>query len=449
MRCFWILILINEYFNTPLIQYLIVCPKYKGKRLQKLVFIIVSFALYSTSIFAVDATLKIEKDVEQRARIAVVDGSAAQDPRIFNMLLSDLKISGHFLADKTHHVGDVSSNFILPALKNSEYVLKYTLTQSNGSKFLIRLFKASDGKEIFKKSYAIPGKAKVPFLIHKGISDVNKVLKYPDISWINRYIVFTTYTTPGRSEIRLADYTFNYQKAIVKGGLNLFPKWANEKQRSLYYTSYNGALPTLYKLDIYTGAKSKVISSEGMLVCSDVSADGSKLLLTMAPEGQADIYELNLAARSKTRVTKFKGIDVNGRYADNEQKVIFVSNRLGYANVFKKSLNSAATSQVVYHGRNNNACDAIGDSIVYASRESNNAFGKNTFNIYLSSASSGSTRPITTTGSNQFPRFSGDGSVVLFLKQQGNRTSVGYTNLESFQSLLFPYNGNKIQSIDW
>jgi len=231
--------------------------------------------------------------------------------------------------------------------------------------------------------------------------------------------------------------------------LNLFPKWANSKQRSLYYTSYSGVLPTLYKLDIYSGAKSKVISSEGMLICSDVSKDGSKLLLTMAPHGQADIYELNVATNSKKRVTKFKGIDVSGRYADNEQRVIFVSNRLGYANVFKKSLVSTATSQVVYHGRNNNACDASGNKIVYASKESHNAFGQNKFNIYLSSTTSGSTRPITTTGSNQFPRFSGDGSVILFLKQQGNRTSVGYTNLASFQSLLFPYNGNKIQSIDW
>ncbi len=417
--------------------------------MQKLLVILISLALYTLTASAVDATLKIEKDVEQRTRIAIVDGSAMQDQRIFNMFLSDFKVSGHFLADKAHNKGDIASSFLLPNIKNSEYVLKYALTQKNGSKLLIRLFKTSDASQVFKKSYAIPSKAKVPFLIHKAVSDVNKVLKYPDISWINRYVVYSTYTTPGLSEIRLADYTFNYRKTIIKGGLNLFPKWANEKQRHLYYTSYNGTVPTLYKLDIYTGSKNKIISSEGMLVCSDVSRDGSKILLTMAPYGQADIYELNVATGTKIRVTKFKGIDVNGRYTDNEQRVLFVSNRLGYANVFKKSLRSAATSQVVYHGRNNNACDASGDKIVYASRESNNAFGRNTFNIYLSSASSGDTRPITTTGSNQFPRFSRDGAVVLFLKQRGNRTSVGYTNLASFQSLLFPYNGNKIQSIDW
>ena len=185
------------------------------------------------------------------------------------------------------------------------------------------------------------------------------------------------------------------------------------------------------------------------MVCSDVSRDGSKLLLTMAPNGQADIYELNLATNAKTRVTRFNGIDVNGKYVDNESAMVFVSNRLGYANVFKKAIHSSAVSQVVYHGRNNNACDAYGDKIVYSSRESRNAFGSNTFNLYLTSSHGSATRPLTTTGTNQFPRFSSDGSVVLFIKHTASGSSIGYINLASSQSLLFPLSGRKIQSIDW
>ena len=405
--------------------------------------------LLSINLFAVDATLKIETDVEQRSRIALVDGSVVPNDKIFKILLSDLKISGHFLADTTRHEGDITSNFIEPALKSKEYVLKYALSQSRGTKLVIRLLKASDGTQVFKKSYAIPTTSKMPFLAHKAISDINNVLKYPDISWINRYVVFSRYTTPKNSEILLADYTFNYQKVIIRGGLNLFPKWADKNQKSFYYTSYKDLLPTLYKLNIYSGAKKKIISSEGMMVCSDVSKNGSKLLLTMAPHGQADIYELNLGTNAKTRVTKFNGIDVNGKYVDDESRMVFVSNRLGYANVFKKSIHSSAVSQVVYHGRNNNAVDAYGDKIVYSSRESKNAFGSNTFNLYLTSSHGSGTRPLTTTGANQFPRFSQDGSVILFIKHRGNGSSIGYTNLTSQQSLLFPLGGRKIQSIDW
>jgi TolB protein len=403
----------------------------------------------SLNLFAVDATLRIEKDVEHRSRIALEDASPSVNEKFFKILLSDLKISGHFLADSKHHIGDLDSDFIAPALKSKEYVLRYALTQSSGTKLVIRLLKASDGTQLFKKSYSIPTTSKAPFLAHKAVYDINKVLKYPDISWINRYVVFSRYTTPRQSEIILADYTFNYKKVVIRGGLNLFPKWADANQKSFYYTSYAGVIPTLYKLNIYSGSKQKIISSEGMLVCSDVNKNGTKLLLTMAPQGQADIYEVSSSGGSKKRITSFNGIDVSGKYVDNESRIVFVSNRLGYANIFKKSINGSGVSQVVHHGRNNNAVDAHGSKIVYSSRESQNSFGNNTFNLYLTSSSGSGTRPLTTTGTNQFPRFSTDGSVIQYIKHRGSGSSIGYTNLTSQQSLLFPLGGRKIQSIDW
>jgi TolB protein len=407
------------------------------------------FFILVLNLWGVDATLTIEKDVEQRAKIALEDGSVLPNDQLFNLLLSDLKISGHFLVDETPYRGTLEGTVIDPALKAQEYVLKYAMDQTSGTKLSVRLLKASDGTQLFKKSYAISSKAKMPFLVHKAVFDVNQALKYPSIDWINRYVVFSRYTTPRHSEIVLADYTFTYQKPIIRGGLNLFPKWADSRQRSFYYTSLRGMVPTLYRLNIYTGAKSKVASSEGMMVCSDVSDDGKKILLTMAPEGQPDIYEMNLVNGTKTRVTRFNGIDVNGKYVDDESRIVFVSNRLGYANIFKKDIHGSAVSQVVYHGRNNNAVDAYRNRVVYASRESSSAFGHNTFNIYLTATDDTSTRPLTTTGSNQFPGFSSDGNVVQYIKQTGNGSSVGYINLQSKQSLLFPFNGRKIQAIDW
>ncbi|HFQ61107.1 MAG TPA: Tol-Pal system protein TolB [Epsilonproteobacteria bacterium] len=410
---------------------------------------ILLFILVSLNLYAADATLKIQKDVEQRSRIALVDASPVVNNTFFKILLSDFKISGHFLADTTHHIGDVNSNYLLPVLKSKEYVLKFALSQQTGTKLIVRLLKASDSTEVFRKRYAIPTKNKMPFLAHKAVSDINNVLNYADISWINRYVIFSRYTTPRHSEILLADYTFNYKKVIIKGGLNLFPKWADPEQKSFYYSAYSGLMPVLYKINIYTGVKHKVAMSEGMLVCSDVSKDGSKLLLTMAPHGQADIYELDLGTQIKTRITTFNGIDVNGKYIDDESRIVFVSNRLGYANIFKKSIHSAAVSQVVYHGHNNNAVDAYKNKIVYSSRESKNSFGANTFNLYLTSSTGTGTRPLTTTGANQFPRFSTDGSVIQFIKHRGRGSSIGYINLKSHQSLLFPLSGRKIQSIDW
>ena len=408
--------------------------------------------LLSINIFAVDATLKIRKDTQLRAKISLVDSSQgvsrALSDKFFSILLSDLKISGHFIGDKNHYRESTLSSTVASNLKSKDYILKYRLSQGSGVKVDIILLSARDGHVVTKKDYRISSTSKYPFLAHKVISYINSTLKYTDISWINRYVVFSRYTTAKRSEIVLADYTMNFKKTVIRGGLNLFPKWADKNQRSFYYTSFSGTLPTLYRLNIYNGSKSRITSSQGMLVCSDVSSSGSRILVTMAPNAQPDIYEMSAGGGSARRVTKFSGIDVSGKYINGDSAIAFVSNRMGYPNIYKKSISGSAVSQVVFRGRNNNAVDTHKDKIVYSSRESHKRYGQNRFNLYLTSTTSSGTRPLTSSGVNQFPRFSIDGSTILYIKQYQNRSSIGYINLLSNQNLLFPL-GEKVQSIDW
>ena len=59
-----------------------------------------------------------------------------------------------------------------------------------------------------------------------------------------------------------------------------------------------------------------------MIVASDVSRDGTKLLLTMAPNDQSDIYLYDIFTKNLKRITTFSGIDVNGNFVDNDTKVV-------------------------------------------------------------------------------------------------------------------------------
>jgi len=410
-------------------------------------YFIVTF-LFSLLLFGADAKLTIEKNADNRTKIALIDGSQGVSEtlsqKFFQILLADLKISGHFLADTTHHKGDFQSNMFPPSIGNKEYVFKYALSQQGGLNLVVSLVNVTSGNSIFQKSYTMTTQDKYPFLAHKAISDMNAALNFPDISWINRYLLFSRYVGSKQSEILLADYTLTYSKVIISGGLNLFPKWADNEQRSFYYTSFSGRVPTLYRLNIYTGAKDMMATSEGMLVCSDINKNGTKALLTMAPNGQPDIYELDVTTKQTRRLTDFGGIDVGGRYVDDDSSIVFVSNRLGYPNIFRQSLFGSGLTQVVHHGRNNNQVDAYGDKIVYASRESSRSF-----NLYLANLNGSQAYPLTSTGENQFPRFSSNGKVVLFVKQQGSGSAIGYINLETKQSEHFSLGGKKVQSIDW
>ena len=306
----------------------------------------------------------------------------------------------------------------------------------------------SSSKKLYSKSYDISRAGRFAFLAHSIVVDLNNYFNLPKVDWMKRYIIFSKYTTSGNSAIVIADYTLTFQKTVVSGGLNIFPKWANETQSAFYYTSYSGPKPTLYKVDVSSGSKSRVVSSSGMLVCSDVSQDGSKLLLTMAPNDQADIYLYDVYSGSKTRLTTYNGIDVGANFVDGGARIVFISNRLGYPNVFSKPLHGGKVSQMVYHGKNNSSCSTYGKYIVYSSRETNYA-GNNTFNIYLISTRTDSIRKLTNSGKNMYPRFGTYGETVIFIKHMGSRSAIGVLRLNANRSFLFPLSIGKIQSIDW
>ncbi len=403
---------------------------------------IMVLSLMVSLLGAYDSTIEIVKKIQKKQSISVVDSSNSSflnKSKLLNLIVGDLKVTTNF------NVKDGISNN--PANISEKLALICDFKQ-NGSGISANITVKNSSKKLYSKSYNISRNNRFAFLAHSIVVDLNNYLNLPKVDWMKRYIIFSKYTTSGNSSIVIADYTLTFQKTVVSGGLNIFPKWANKSQSAFYYTSYNGAEPTLYKVDVSSGSKSRIASSSGMIVCSDVSSDGSKLLLTMAPNDQADIYLYDVYSGSKTRLTTYNGIDVGGNFVDAGARIVFISNRLGYPNVFSKPLHGGKVSQMVYHGRNNSSCSTYGKYIVYSSRETNYA-GNNTFNIYLISTRTDSIRKLTNSGKNMYPRFGTYGETVIFIKHMGSRSAIGVLRLNANRSFLFPLSIGKIQSIDW
>ena len=415
--------------------------------------------LLNLVLFGYDATIDIVKKGDKPPKILVQDATSEQfenkyiEKKIFKLLVADLKISANFIVDdryiKSSYDGDFKENFQSDLMPN--LIARYKLeNQDDHLVGYIKLINAKNATTMYEGVYKISNKTRYPFLAHKMAIDINNKLGLPSIDWMKRVVVFAKYTGRRESDIVISDYTLTYQKTIVTGGLNIFPKWANKEQSAFYYSSYNNTIPTLYRVDLIKGKRVKIVSSRGMLVCSDVSKDGTKLILTMAPNDQPDIYLYNLSSKEKKRLTKFRGIDVSGNFIDNETRVAFVSDRLGYPNIFAKNLDiNAPVEQLVYQGRNNNSFSAYDNYIVFSRREGDSEFGKNSFNLYLISTKTEYIRQLTATGKNYFPRFANSGETIMFIKNYQRQSAIGIVRLYSNKSFLFPLKVGKIQSLDW
>lgn len=398
-----------------------------------------------------DATLEVVKTVEGLAPLAIEDASPQSNEvsqRFAQMLAADMNVVSLFSVDESYALNSFDS--ISPAAnhKNAQYILRYRLNSdgAGGIKADIKLLQ--NGRELFLKNYVLKQSEMAVFLSHTIAYDINAKLGGTPIDWIKRKVLFVRLTSPKHSEIVAADYTLSYQRVIVTGGMYGFAKWANREQTDLYYTSLSDFKPTIYKMNLLSGKKEKIISSDGMAVCSDVSEDSKRLLLTIAPNGQPDIYLYDLMSGGKTRITDYSGIDVNGQFM-GDGSIAFVSNRLGYPNVFSMQPGSSAVSQLVYQGKSNSSLSAYKNFLVYKARENSATYSGNTFNLHLLSINSGNIRRLTASGENDFPRFSPDGEAILYIKQEGARSSVGVIRFGLNKSFIFPLKIGRIQSIDW
>lgn len=407
------------------------------------------------NLFSADATIEVIKKVDKLPSISVEDASINYQDKLtkkfFKVLVSDLSVLASFNVYDNYATNDFDADEVDMNNTKRDYVLRYRLRQDDNGHLNCdyKLISAAEGDVVRQKNFRIKKENLYVFLIHNIATDINDFIGAQSVSWMKSYVLISRLTAPNQSEIVISDYTLTYQHVIVKGGLNVFPHWADPEQTSFYYTVLDGAKPTLYKMDRRTGQSEKILSSDGMMVCSDVSKDGSKLLVTMAPEGQPDVYLYEVATKKLERLTRYSGIDVSGQFLENENEVAFVSNRLGYPNVFSKKIGSRGVQQMVYYGKSNVALAAHKNYVVYKSRESSNEFSHNTFNLHLISTRSDFIRRLTATGINEFPRFSEHGDSIIFIKNYKSESSVGIIRLKQNKSFLFPLKIGKIQSIDW
>ncbi|MDY3200313.1 MAG: Tol-Pal system protein TolB [Arcobacter sp.] len=420
------------------------------------IFLLIS--LIFSSVFAeVDANLEIIKKANSVPKVLVSVATDAMEVETLNKikksLSDDLNVSGHFEIASVNSQTAYDSLPDILALSNQGVGLYLNLSakkEASGDYTLMtKLYDINARALILEKNFTTSQEDRYVFLAHKAAISINDFFKAPSIAWMDKFVVFSTYRGAGKADIMIGDYTLTYKKTVVTGGLNIFPKWADKEQKTIYYTTYNYKKPTLVKLNIYNRGKEIIMDSDGMIACSDVNKDGTKLLITASPTGQPDIFLYETRTKKKTQISRFSGIDVGGQFIENDSRIVFVSDRLGNPNIFAQGINSTAVERLVYHSNNNSSATAHENNIVYSSKDSDNELGGKSFNLYLISTKTDSLKRLTSSGVNQFPKFSNDGETLLFIKTFEGVSSVGIIRLDYSKSFLFPLSTGRIQSIDW
>lgn len=397
-------------------------------------------------LFGSDARLEIIKGQKKLPLVIVNLPSLEWEKKIALLLSKDLEISGNFSVQTRDKKRESNPDYLFYQAKKAD--LFAFVSQEKDGGFVLELFDVNAKQRVLQTKIKPPSLKHYPFVAHKMANQINQYLKAPSIEWMEEKVILSELIGASRSKIVVADYTLTYKEDMIDDGLNIFPKWADQKKESFFFTKYLDR-PTILKYSIKTKKFEKIISSQGMAIVSDVDLDYKRILLSMAPIAQADVYLYHLESKELNRLTNYPGIDVGANFLEDKKKIIFISDRLGYPNVFSMDEKGGKVEQIVFHGRNNSSVTSNGKSIVYSSREEKNEFGTSTFNLYIIGLDGSSIRRLTLNGANQMPRFSRDKENVMFLKNTDSQSALGIIRLRYNKTHLFPVRGMRIQSFDW
>ncbi|MBN2782327.1 MAG: hypothetical protein JXQ66_03705, partial [Campylobacterales bacterium] len=193
---------------------------------------IVSFFMLVALSFA-DATIEVIKKADVLPTIAIEDSSKEYSEtykvKFFKSLIADLNVISLFNVDRHHRFSDYDSNTVLLDNRNMDYVLKYNLSSGDGNSLYVKVKLLYKDAEVFSKNYKIGRDDIYMFISHSIAYDINEFMGAPSVEWMKRKVIFSRIVSPRKSEIVIADYTLAYQHVVVKGGFNVFPKWADKK----------------------------------------------------------------------------------------------------------------------------------------------------------------------------------------------------------------------------
>lgn len=257
--------------------------------------------LLIVKLFSSDATMIVSNEILSLPKLKIVDKTTSTDRMLkdnfYSVLKSDFMVSAAY---------DVSDN-------EYDFIFEYNLFKENNLIALNGVMKDKSGKIVYSKKMSNNENSYV-FLAHNYIVDFAQTMGFDDLSWMKQKVVFSQKVNPKKSNIIISDYTLSDRKIVISNGLNIFPKWCDNTQTSFYYSDYTTDDIVLYKYNLLTGEKVKILNGKGMLVVTDVNKDGSKIVVTMAPNDQPDIYIYDVSSKKTKKVTNYHGIDVSGKF---------------------------------------------------------------------------------------------------------------------------------------
>jgi TolB protein len=199
------------------------------------------------------------------------------------------------------------------------------------------------------------------------------------------------------------------------------PAWSADGQW-LAYVSFENRVAAVFVQQLRSGERRQVSARAGVNGAPAWSPDGRRLALTLSGSGgNLDIFVLDLATQTLTRITDDPAIDTEPAWSPDGASLYFTSDRSGGPQIYRTDVAAHQRVQRITFGSSYNARprpSPDGRSLALVSREGSD------YRIAVQDLASGNVRVLTHGSLDESPSFAPNGMSLIYAGRVGSAATL-------------------------
>jgi TolB protein len=353
---------------------------------------------------ATDLTITKTGAAKSSIDLSGMKPGGGEPPAVFMRTLeNDLKLSGWFV--------------IAPAGRGS--IVVEGTCDASGSRLTARCSVRSAGAALTYLSETFPGDADKARRLAHTVADaiVLAVRKVPGIASTRIAMIGRG---RGGKDVFLCDADGGALTQITQdGSACLAPIWEPDAT-ALIYTSLRSGYPDIYRIDLVSNRRTRIVAFPGLNLGGDVSPSGRELALTLSKDGNPELYVMGVGGGSMTRITRTpRAAEASPSWSPDGSRIVFVSDQAGSPQLYIMSAQGGSPRRITFRGSENVAPDWGPDGrIAYVTRRGN-------YQVCVMDASGGDGEPLTQDAADhEDPSWAPDSRHIAYTKTSGYRPQV-------------------------
>ncbi|MFV0422005.1 translocation protein TolB [Oleidesulfovibrio sp.] len=356
---------------------------------------------------------------------------AADLDKLVRHNLSFLPFLG-FVDGKTIIGGNTPASYKSPGIDFKRYLLAGTdllivagwpkVDSGKDARVEMRVYETGQGSMMLGKAYYVSSKELLPAVADKFCSDFMKMLTGRGDFFLST-LAFISQSKNGQKDVWSVRPTGRdlRQLTAVKG-IALSPSWSPDGR----YVIFSHIGERAHALGVWDriNNRTQLIRFPGNTVIGPSFLPDNTVAVSLAVNGNSDIFLLNHIFKKQKTLEQSWGIDVSPSLDASGKKMAFVSSRMGNPHVFLKDLETNTLKRISRDGKYNTSPDISPDGtlIVYSRRTDAG------HRLFVHDLISGREKQITFgPGNDEMPSFAPDSYFVAFASNRSGKYKIYLT----------------------